>query len=127
MNYVAHAYLSGQNEQIIFGNLIGDFVKGNQFKAYPSDIQKGLLLHRNIDTFTDAHIELKKIKDILRQKDIAFPGVFIDIIFDYFLSNDLEKFPTEHDFEIYTKKLYAIIENNHIYLNARMERFFFTC
>jgi len=55
MNYLAHLLLSGNDEDVIFGNFIGDAVKGKQYQDYSPQIQKGILLHRQIDTFTDAH------------------------------------------------------------------------
>jgi acyl carrier protein phosphodiesterase len=53
MNYLAHFYLSGENENILLGNYIGDSVKGKDYLKYPAEIAKGILLHREIDTFTD--------------------------------------------------------------------------
>jgi acyl carrier protein phosphodiesterase len=53
MNFLAHIYLSGDNDLIKIGNFMADF--GKQFKNYPVDVQKGIILHRAIDTFTDAH------------------------------------------------------------------------
>ncbi|MDD3273470.1 MAG: DUF479 domain-containing protein, partial [Bacteroidales bacterium] len=55
MNYLAHIYLSGSNRQLQVGNFIGDFVKGRKHENYPKGIQKGILLHREIDRFTDCH------------------------------------------------------------------------
>ena len=55
MNYLAHIYLSGANRKVAVGNFIGDFVKGNSYDIYPLSFQKGILLHREIDHFTDTH------------------------------------------------------------------------
>ena len=55
MNYLAHLLLSGNDEDVIFGNFIGDAIKGKQYQDYSGSIQKGILLHRQIDTFTDSH------------------------------------------------------------------------
>ena len=55
MNYLAHLYLSGKNEDILIGNFIADSVKGSKYKNYPTEIQRGVVLHRQIDTHTDAH------------------------------------------------------------------------
>ena len=55
MNYLAHIYLSGDNDLVTVGNFIADGIKGKSYKKYPKEIQTGVLLHRNIDTFTDAH------------------------------------------------------------------------
>jgi len=55
MNFLAHAYLAGEDEGLIIGNFIADSVKGSSWRAYNLDIQKGILLHRKIDEFTDSH------------------------------------------------------------------------
>ena len=55
MNYLAHACLSFGNEDILVGNMISDFIKGKKKFDYPVAIQNGIMLHRMIDTFTDAH------------------------------------------------------------------------
>ena len=54
MNYLAHSYLSFSHEQLV-GNMIADFIKNREREFLPSEIQKGIKLHRAIDTFTDAH------------------------------------------------------------------------
>ena len=55
MNFLAHIYLSGDNEMIAIGNFIADGIRGKQYKKFQKDIKTGILLHRQIDTFTDAH------------------------------------------------------------------------
>jgi len=57
MNYLAHVFLSGDNEEIVIGNFIGDYVKGINFRKYSDSIKKGILLHRDIDVFTDRNKE----------------------------------------------------------------------
>ena len=54
MNFLAHSYLSFSEEQLV-GNMIADFVKNRDVARLPESIQKGIKLHRAIDTFTDAH------------------------------------------------------------------------
>ena len=54
MNYLAHAFLSFQQPDILVGNMISDFVKGKSKFTYTPGIQKGIMLHRAIDQFTDA-------------------------------------------------------------------------
>ena len=55
MNFLAHLYLSGNDENIMIGNFIGDHVKGNNFLKYDESIIFGIKLHRMIDAFTDSH------------------------------------------------------------------------
>ena len=61
MNYVAHQVLSFGDPNLQLGNLLGEVVKGNQYQQYSPNLQKGILLHRQIDTFTDAHPIVKEL------------------------------------------------------------------
>jgi acyl carrier protein phosphodiesterase len=42
MNFLAHAYLSFNNPEILVGNMISDFVKGSRQFQYPEAIQNGI-------------------------------------------------------------------------------------
>ena len=55
MNFLAHTYLSGANDEIIVGNFMGDYVKGKNYLHLPELIKKGILIHRDIDYYTDTH------------------------------------------------------------------------
>ena len=55
MNHVAHCFLSYPDAELLFGNFIGDYVKGRTWQDYPEGVQRGILLHRAIDVFTDTH------------------------------------------------------------------------
>ena len=79
MNYLAHAYLSFNDPEILVGNMISDFVKGKKKFDYPLRIQAGIMLHRIIDEFTDGHpatreelcCESKPPADLRRALDAA--------------------------------------------------------
>lgn len=88
MNFLAHAYLSFDDPAILFGNMIADFVKGKKQYDYPIEIQRGIKLHRSIDTFTDDHLITREMKKIFRPSYGLYAGVFTDIAYDYFLAND---------------------------------------
>jgi len=88
LNYLAHAYLSFDQPEIIVGNLISDFVKGKKKFDYPPGIQKGIALHRAIDTFTDSHPATKEAKEVFRPHYRLYAGAFIDVAYDHFLAND---------------------------------------
>ena len=88
MNYLAHIYLSGDNETIRIGNFMADHIKGNKYKNYPEDIQKGILLHRQIDSFTDSHKIARGSKRRLNERYGLYKGVIIDILYDHFLAKN---------------------------------------
>ena len=92
MNFLAHIYLSGDSDEILIGNFIGDFVKGNDYLNYPDNVSKGILLHREIDAFTDKHPATRFCKTFINPKYRKFSGIVIDIFYDYFLATNWEKY-----------------------------------
>ena len=73
--------------------MVSDFVKGKAVLDYPPPIQKGIRLHRLINSFTDAHPVNKGARDYLRAEAGRYSGAFLDIIYDHFLATDASRFP----------------------------------
>lgn len=95
MNYLAHAYLSFNQPEILVGNLISDFVKGKKKFSFSEGIQKGIHLHREIDNFTDTHPATREAKEIFRPAYRLYAGAFMDVVYDHFLALDKKAFPAE--------------------------------
>jgi len=94
MNFLAHILLSGTNIEVQLGNFMGDAIKGKDYLDYPDDIRKGILLHRQIDSFTDMHELVHQSKKRLHPRYGHYAGVLIDIFYDYFLSQNWHHFST---------------------------------
>lgn len=92
MNYLAHIYLSGANEEIIVGNFIGDYVKGFELTRYSEIMRKGIMLHRHIDSFTDTHMIVRHSKTRIMEKYRKYSGIIVDIFYDHFLVTDWSKY-----------------------------------
>ncbi len=90
MNFLAHAYLSFENPQIVVGNIISDYVKGASKNSFKKDIRQGITLHRRIDEYTDNHISVKLAKEIFRPDYRLYSGAIIDVLFDHFLAKQIE-------------------------------------
>lgn len=88
MNFLAHIYLSGDHELITIGNFIADGIKGKRYQTYPDVIQIGILLHREIDTFTDAHPTVRHSTKRLHPRFGHYSGVIVDILYDHFLAKN---------------------------------------
>ncbi len=119
MNYLAHIYLSYDNDQVKIGNFIADFIKGNNFKKFPEAIQKGILLHRLIDSFTDAHPVVRKSKRRLHKRYRHYDGVIIDIFMDHFLAKNWQLFSTIPLPE-YENNFIALLEKNSKILPSKL-------
>ncbi len=121
MNFLAHAHLSGNDPQILVGNMIADAVKGNQVSQFPETVARGILLHRRIDTYTDAHPCVKKSKDTIRKEAGKYAGVVVDIFYDHFLARSWEHFSTV-PLEEFTVSVYRILGSHGFLLPARVKR-----
>ena len=92
MNFLAHVFLSGNNTPLAIGNLIADRIKGNQVKELPSEIQKGVYLHREIDEFTDKHPIFKECVRELFPKYRHYSRVLVDMYFDHFIAANWQRY-----------------------------------
>jgi acyl carrier protein phosphodiesterase len=92
MNYLAHIYLSGNDRQRQVGNFIGDFVKGNRYEEYPAKIREGILLHRQIDSFTDSHPLVLDAIAMLRPEFGRYSGIITDVFFDHLLASGFRRY-----------------------------------
>jgi acyl carrier protein phosphodiesterase len=108
MNFLAHLYLSGTSEDIMFGNFIGDFVKGNAYEDYPEGVRKGILLHRKIDYYTDHHAAVSMSKDLLRENYRHYAGVIVDIYYDHFLARYWQRFHP-HSLLVFSEEVYRLM------------------
>ncbi len=88
MNFLAHIYLSSDNELLTIGNFSGDGVKGKDYTHFPIAMQAGIQLHREIDTFTDAHPIVRRSTKRLHKNYGHYSGVIADIFYDHFLAKN---------------------------------------
>jgi acyl carrier protein phosphodiesterase len=118
MNFLAHIYLSGENDLLKIGNFMADSIRGNQYLTYPNEIQKGVLLHRHIDSFTDFHPIYRKSKHRLHEKYGHYSGVIMDIMYDHFLAKNWNKF-SEITLEKYAASFYDLLQKKENLLTER--------
>jgi acyl carrier protein phosphodiesterase len=121
MNFLAHIYLSGDNKNIIIGNFIADGIRGKDYKKYSKDIQTGILLHREIDTFTDAHKTVRQSTKRLHKNYSHYSGVIVDILYDHFLAKNWSTYNTE-PLATYVDEFYDTLEDNFDVLPTRIQR-----
>lgn len=112
MNFLAHIYLSGDNDLLKIGNFIADSIRGHQYENFQQEIKKGILLHRHIDSFTDAHPIYRQSKHRLHEKYGHYSGVIMDIFYDHFLAKNWSLFSDEK-LEDYVEKFYLLLRENY--------------
>lgn len=118
MNFLAHIYLSGENDLIKIGNFMADGIRGKQYEHFPLEIQKGILLHRAIDTFTDAHPLFRQSTKRLHPYYSHYSGVIVDIYYDHFLAKNWNNYSVV-PLADYTAHFYKILEDNYSILTDK--------
>lgn len=121
MNYLAHIYLSEENEGITIGNFIADGIKGKKYLKFPEEIQKGIILHRAIDSFTDQHPIVKKSTKRLHKNYGHYSGVIVDILYDHFLAKNWKRY-SDTPLEEYIDTFYTLLRSNIEILPMRIQK-----
>ncbi len=121
MNFLAHLYLSGDDEDLILGNFIADMVKGKQIDKFSPGIVKGIQMHRKIDEYTDEHPVVAQSKNRLRSTYRHYSPVVVDMYYDHFLAknwNDYSLLPIDR----FLNNAYNVLLAKYMMLPSRAQR-----
>ncbi|MCB0518258.1 MAG: DUF479 domain-containing protein [Lewinellaceae bacterium] len=114
MNFLAHLFLSGNEEHLIVGNFLGDFLSNKEIANLPRPIEEGVRLHRKIDSFTDQHPIVKIGSKRLQPVHGKYAPVILDVFHDFLLANNWEKYSTQL-IEEFAGGVYQVLQN-HLHL-----------
>lgn len=123
MNFLAHLLLSGpptapDYPDIVVGNFAAEAVRGRAaLEAYPPAVQRGIRLHRFIDSFTDAHPLVRRTTARLRVAGLGkWAGVVSDVGFDHLLARDFAHYHQDAN-----EPLPAFAHRHYALLHARRD------
>ena len=102
----------------MIGNFIGDFVKGKAFEQMDEEVARGVLLHREIDRYTDQHETVRLSKKRLQKKYRHYSPVIMDMYHDHFLAINWGNY-SQVDLLPFTESFYQIAENYATHLPAK--------
>ena len=108
MNFLAHLFLSGKNNELLVGNFLADFIGNAALESLPYGIQNGVLLHRQIDSFTDKHAIVLHGTRRLYDYHRKYASVIIDVFYDYFLASNWSNY-NEESMEDFTGNVYEVL------------------
>ncbi|NEV93364.1 DUF479 domain-containing protein [Psychroflexus sp. YR1-1] len=121
MNYLAHIFLSGDDEFLKLGNFMADEIKGKSYKTYPAEIQKGILLHRAIDDFTDHHPLVSKGAHRFFDELGHYNSVVIDMIYDHILAKRWKEY-SDIELPVFAEDFYHLLESNQHLLPKKISK-----
>lgn len=96
----------------MIGNFIADAIRGNKYKHFSEEIQKGIILHRHIDTYTDQHPIVRKSKRRLHERYGHYDGVIIDLFYDHFLAKNWDDY-CKIPLDIYAQNFYSLLHEHY--------------
>jgi len=99
---------------------MADSIRGHSYDVYPEEIQKGILLHRSIDSFTDMHPIYRQSKHRLHEKYGHYSGVIMDIFYDHFLAKNWNTYSDEK-LEDYADNFYHLLKDNYDVLTEKVK------
>jgi len=123
LNFLAHTYLSGCNEELIVGNFMGDYVKGRNYLGFPEQVKKGILVHRDIDSFTDMHPITRRNKQRVASKYHKYAGIIVDIFYDHFLASLWDKY-SNLPLDDFVSRTYDLLKRNYQVLPSAIKKWF---
>ncbi len=121
MNFLGHLLVSGKDPLVITGNFMADAVKGRDLSRFPEEVQRGIRLHRRIDTFTDQHAITLQGRERLRAHCGKFAGVALDIFYDHCIASTWQE---EEPLPDFAQRMYALLHAHHHLMPERTQRMF---
>jgi acyl carrier protein phosphodiesterase len=138
MNHLAHFFLSGDDEDLAIGNFVADFITNRELPQFTEAVKRGIMLHRAIDAFTDAHPIVKKSTKRLHPFHHKYSPVIVDMYYDFLLAKNWTKyakgdpFPTESrfltstvcntDLRLFIDKMYNLLTIRHLELPEKLKK-----
>lgn len=108
MNFLAHLYLARHSDDAMLGALLGDFVGTAELDRYKAEVQREILLHRKIDSYTDRHPAILAAKDHFPEGRRRYAGILLDVYFDHLIARDWPRYHAV-DLDRFTRHFYDVL------------------
>ncbi|MEZ4895863.1 MAG: acyl carrier protein phosphodiesterase [Saprospiraceae bacterium] len=120
MNYLAHLLLSYPFPEEMVGNYMTDMLSWQEQQALTGICKRGMLIHRNIDQFTDQHEAVRASSKLLRETQGKYAPVVVDIVYDYLVARHWTDF-CDLPLTAFIKEAYAILETFYAMMPDRIQ------
>ncbi len=108
MNFLAHVFLARHSDDAMLGALLGDFVGTAGLAGYAPEVQREILLHRKVDSYTDRHPAVLEAKRHFPEGRRRYAGILLDVYFDHLLARDWHR---HHggDLDAFNRHFYGVL------------------
>lgn len=117
MNFLAHFHLAWPDEGLVAGGLEGDYYKGPLRGDLPQALERGVRLHRAVDTYTDRHPVVIALRREFPPELRRYAGILIDLCFDHYLCKHWERF-SDTPLQIFTREVYHLLTRHEATLSG---------
>src|SRR5882757_1121349 len=94
---------------MMVGNFIADAVKGKKYMDFEDEISRGILMHRDIDFFTDSNEIVRHSKSFFKARYGLFSSILLDLFYDHFLAVNWKEY-SEEPLNIFVDRAYQVFE-----------------
>jgi len=120
LNFLAHAHLSRHDEELLVGQMLGDFLEPGWRERFPLGIIRGVELHQQVDRFTDTHPVFGQSRRRLGDSYRLSAGVLVDVFYDHFLARSWERYHPERPLLEFTRHVYDTLARHEPLLTGRL-------
>lgn len=122
MNLLAHAFLGFDHDELVVGQIAGDFVKGRDLSALPPMLAEGVRMHRQLDVWTDRHPVFRRSCQRIHPARRRVAGILVDILYDHSLSRGWSRYG-HTDLVHFADFVYARLDHHAAVLPDTMQSF----
>ncbi len=122
MNFLAHSLLGFNNPALVTGQFCGDFVRGSQLSHFPLMVERGIRLHRHLDSYTDTYTGFQAVRAGMKDVPRRFSGIVIDVLFDHYLAEHWPLYSAK-TLDEHAENVHASLLEYHDVLPEPLQRF----
>lgn len=122
MNFLAHTMFAQHDPEVIVGQFLGDFIRGQSPEDYAEKIQQGITLHRRIDSYTDQHPVNLEARSCFTKPYRRFAGILTDVVYDHYLARTWATY-SDITLEGHIKVVHEALEDQFETLPLDLQRF----
>jgi len=119
VNFLAHSLLSSDYDHWMVGNLVADLIKKKEVILLDQDIQQGVYLHYEIDSFTDSHSLVAEATQLLHATQGKYSPVATDLIWDLCLAKNWKLY-SQVPLEDFINNVYNHLKNSEDKLEPKL-------